>query len=72
MRVADLNWMQLASCLARDDRAVLPVGSTEQHAYLSLCTDDLLAERVAAAAAAVSFRSARRALPAVPFLDGPE
>jgi creatinine amidohydrolase len=51
MRVADLNWMQLASCLERDDRAVLPVGSTEQHAYLSLCTDDLLAERVAVEAA---------------------
>jgi creatinine amidohydrolase len=51
MRVADLNWMQLASCLERDDRAVLPVGSTEQHAYLSLCTDNLLAERVAVEAA---------------------
>jgi creatinine amidohydrolase len=51
MRVADLNWMQLASRPARDDRAVLPVGSTEQHAYLSLCTDSLLAERVAVEAA---------------------
>jgi creatinine amidohydrolase len=51
MRVADLNWMQVTSCLERDDRAVLPVGSTEQHAYLSLCTDSLLAERVAAEAA---------------------
>jgi creatinine amidohydrolase len=35
MRVADLNWRQLASCLERDDRAALPAGSTEQHAYLS-------------------------------------
>src|SRR2546425_9054152 len=43
--------MQLASCLEHDDRAVLPVGSTEQHAYLSLCTDDVLAERVAVEAA---------------------
>jgi creatinine amidohydrolase len=51
MRVSELNWMQLAACLERDDRAVLPVGSTEQHAYLSLCTDNLLAERVALEAA---------------------
>ncbi len=51
MRVADLNWMQLGSHLERDDRVVLPVGSTEQHAYLSLCTDSLLAERVAVEAA---------------------
>ena len=51
MRVSELNWMQLAACLERDDRAVLPVGSTEQHAYLSLCTDSLLAERVAVEAA---------------------
>jgi creatinine amidohydrolase len=51
MRVADLNWMQLASQFERDDRAVLPVGSTEQHAYLSLSTDSLLAERVAVEAA---------------------
>ena len=51
MRVADLNWMQVTSHLERDDRAVLPVGSTEQHAYLSLCTDSLLAERVAVEAA---------------------
>ena len=51
MRVADLNWMQVTSHLERDDRAVLPVGSTEQHAYLSLCTDSVLAERVAVEAA---------------------
>jgi creatinine amidohydrolase len=51
MRVADLNWMQLASYFEHDDRAVLPVGSTEQHAYLSLSTDSILAERVAAEAA---------------------
>ena len=43
--------MQLADQAARDDRAVLPVGSTEQHAYLSLCTDSTLAERVASEAA---------------------
>jgi creatinine amidohydrolase len=51
MRIADMNWMQVEHWLARDDRAVLPVGSTEQHAYLSLATDSILAERVAAEAA---------------------
>jgi creatinine amidohydrolase len=51
MRVRDLNWMQLEDYLERDDRIVLPLGSTEQHAYLSLETDNFLAERVAAEAA---------------------
>src|SRR5436309_9192317 len=51
MRVRDLNWMQLEDYLERDDRLVLPLGSTEQHAYLSLETDNSLAERVAVEAA---------------------
>ncbi len=51
MRIAAMNWMQVEAYLRRDDRAVLPVGSTEQHAYLSLATDSILAERVAAEAA---------------------
>ena len=51
MRIGDMNWMQVEAWLARDDRAVLPVGCTEQHAYLSLSTDSILAERVAAEAA---------------------
>ncbi|HEV2415810.1 MAG TPA: creatininase family protein [Candidatus Dormibacteraeota bacterium] len=51
MRIADLNWMQLEKYLERDDRIVLPLGSTEQHAYLSLATDAILAERVAIEAA---------------------
>ncbi|MCA9932325.1 MAG: creatininase family protein, partial [Anaerolineales bacterium] len=36
---------------AHDDRAVLPLGSTEQHAYLSLSVDSILAERMAVEAA---------------------
>ncbi len=44
--------MQLESYLEGDDRIVLPLGSTEQHAYLSLETDNLLAERIATEAAA--------------------
>lgn len=51
MRVRDLNWMQLEAYLEKDDRIVLPVGSTEQHAYLSLETDNILAERASIEAA---------------------
>jgi creatinine amidohydrolase len=51
MRIRDLNWMQLEAYLESDDRIVLPVGSTEQHAYLSLETDNILAERASAEAA---------------------
>jgi creatinine amidohydrolase len=51
MRIRDLNWMQLEAYLEHDDRLVLPLGSTEQHAYLSLETDNSLAERVAVEAA---------------------
>ena len=51
MRVADMNWMQVEQYLERDDRAVLPLGCTEQHAHLSLSTDSILAERVAVEAA---------------------
>ena len=51
MRIRDLNWMQVEAYLQGDDRIVLPVGSTEQHAYLSLETDNILAERASAEAA---------------------
>ena len=51
MKIAGMNWMQVEEYLERDDRAVVPIGSTEQHAYLSLATDSLLAERVAVEAA---------------------
>jgi creatinine amidohydrolase len=51
MHVHELNWMQLEAYLERDDRIVLPLGSTEQHAFLSLATDNILAERAAVEAA---------------------
>ena len=51
MRIRDLNWMQLEESLQSDDRIVLPVGSTEQHGYLSLETDNILAERASVEAA---------------------
>ncbi len=47
MRISEMNWMMVEEYLKRDDRAVLPIGSTEQHAYLSLSTDSILAERLA-------------------------
>ncbi len=47
MKIANTNWMQIEEYLKRDDRCVLPLGSTEQHAYLSLCTDSTNAEKIA-------------------------
>jgi len=47
MRIAEMNWMMVEEYLRRDDRCVLPLGSTEQHAYLSLSVDSILAERLA-------------------------
>ena len=51
MRIADMNWMMVEEYLRRDDRCVFPLGSTEQHAYLSLSVDSILAERLANEAA---------------------
>jgi creatinine amidohydrolase len=51
MRIYQRNWMQVEEGLRHEDRAVLPLGSTEQHAHLSLGTDAILAERVAVEAA---------------------
>lgn len=51
MRIANMNWMQVEEYLKRDDRVLLPLGSTEQHAYLSLSVDSILSERVATEAA---------------------
>ena len=46
-----MNWMMMENYLQRDDRCVLPLGSTEQHSYLSLSVDSILAERIAVEAA---------------------
>lgn len=51
MRVSDLTWMQIEARLEEDDRAVLPLGSVEQHGFLSMATDMILAERLAVEAA---------------------
>jgi creatinine amidohydrolase len=46
-----MNWMQVEDYLRRDDRCAIPLGSTEQHAQLSLAVDCILSERVALEAA---------------------
>jgi creatinine amidohydrolase len=51
MRISEMHWQMVEEYLKRDDRCVLPLGSTEQHAYLSLCVDNILSERIAIEAA---------------------
>lgn len=51
MRIADMDWRMVEDWVRHDDRGVLPIGSTEQHAGLSLATDAILSERVAVDAA---------------------
>ena len=51
MRLTDMNWMQVQEHVKSDQRAVLPIGSTEQHGLLSLCVDVILSERVSVEAA---------------------
>ena len=51
MTISAMNWSQVERYLATDDRAVVPLGSTEQHAGLSLSVDSILSERVATEAA---------------------
>ena len=52
MTISAMNWSQVEARLAQDDRCAVPLGSTEQHAGLSLSVDSILAERVATEAAA--------------------
>lgn len=51
MKISEMNWTQVEDYLKGDDRAIVPLGCTEQHAYLSLSVDSILAERVAVEAA---------------------
>jgi creatinine amidohydrolase len=51
LRIEDCNWMRVEEYLARDDRIVVPLGSVEQHGYLSLGVDRILSERVSEEAA---------------------
>lgn len=60
--------MQLEAYLERDDRIVLPLGTTEQHAYLSLSTDTIVAERLAVEACE---QAGVPVLPALPYGRSP-
>lgn len=51
MRISEMNWMMVEEQVKRDDRCVVPLGSTEEHAFLSLSVDSILSERLAAEAA---------------------
>ena len=51
VKISEMNWSQVEHYLQTDDRAVLPLGSTEQHAGLSLSVDSILSERVSLDAA---------------------
>jgi creatinine amidohydrolase len=51
VNVSAMNWSQVEAYLRRDDRAILPLGSTEQHAGLSLSVDSILSHKVALDAA---------------------
>ena len=64
MLIAEMNWMQVEEDLTRDDRCILPTGSTEQHAYLSLCVDAILAGRLAKE---VGERANVPAYPVIPY-----
>jgi creatinine amidohydrolase len=64
MKLWEANWMQVEDYLQRDDRVVVPLGSTEQHGYLSLGVDAILCERASAEAAAAE---GVPVLPVLPF-----
>ncbi len=51
MRIDQMNWMQVETVLKTEDRCILPLGCTEQHAYLSLATDTILADKISIDAA---------------------
>ncbi len=64
MQLSEMNWMAVERYLKSDDRCILPAGSTEQHAYLSLSTDAILASRLAREVGALA---GVPVYPAIPF-----
>lgn len=46
MQIQHMNWFQVEELVKQEKRVILPLGSTEQHAWLSLCTDHILASRL--------------------------
>ena len=57
MRVANMNWKDIEAAAKTDPRCCIPIGSVEQHSYLSVCTDLILAERIAVEAASTTQHS---------------
>lgn len=51
LKISEMNWFAVETYLKSDDRAIVPLGSTEQHAYLSNAVDSILSEKVAVDAA---------------------
>lgn len=51
MKISEMHWQQVERYLEHDDRVIVPLGSTEQHAFLSLAVDAILAEKVSVDAA---------------------
>jgi creatinine amidohydrolase len=51
MRFSSLSWQDIENYLKDNDRCIFPIGSTEQHAFLSLSTDSILAEKISCDAA---------------------
>ena len=64
MQISEMNWMQVEKQVESDDRCILPTGSTEQHAYLSLTTDTILSARLAKEA---GDRANVPVFPAIPY-----
>ncbi|MTD56491.1 creatininase family protein [Amycolatopsis pithecellobii] len=64
MKFWDYNWMKLETYLETDDRVLVPLGSTEQHGYLSVGVDAILCE---AAALEAAEPAGVPVLPTVPF-----
>ncbi len=51
MKLSSLNWKNVEDYLKNNDLCILPIGSTEQHAFLSLSTDSIFAEKISLDAA---------------------
>jgi len=51
MKFSSHHWQSIEKYLKNDDRCIFPIGCTEQHAYLSLSTDSILAEKISIDAA---------------------
>lgn len=51
MHINAMNWSQVEARVKQDDRCILPLGSVEQHARISLGTDMILAEKISLDAA---------------------